>query len=92
MQSSSSAHLVALVIAKPYRHAMKLIFIHGAPASRKLTVARALLRAVPGRLFDNHAPIDLARTVFDFGAPGFWSLWMSSGCRRWTSQPGTEFP
>ena len=61
---------------------MKLIFIHGAPASGKLTVARALLRAVPGRLFDNHAPIDLARTVFDFGAPGFWELvdvvWLST--------------
>jgi hypothetical protein len=53
---------------------MKLIFIHGAPASGKLTVAKALLRAVPGRLFDNHAAIDVARTVFDFGAPGFWDL------------------
>jgi hypothetical protein len=66
--------LVAPAIDKPYGHAMKLIFIHGAPASGKLTVARALLRAVPGRLFDNHAAIDLALTVFDFGAPGFWQL------------------
>ena len=53
---------------------MKLIFLHGAPATGKLTVAKALLRAVPGRLFDNHAAIDVARTVFDFGAPGFWEL------------------
>lgn len=53
---------------------MKLIFLHGAPATGKLTVARALLRIVPGRLFDNHAAIDVARTVFDFGAPGFWAL------------------
>src|SRR3978361_465109 len=53
---------------------MTLIFIHGGPASGKLTVAQALLRAVPGRLFDNHAAIDLARTVFDFDAPGFWEL------------------
>lgn len=53
---------------------MKLIFLHGAPATGKLTVARAPLRAVPGRLFDNHAAIDVARTVFDFGAPGFWAL------------------
>jgi hypothetical protein len=53
---------------------MKLIFLHGTPASGKLTVAKALLRAVPGRLFDNHAAIDLARTVFDFGATGFWEL------------------
>ncbi len=53
---------------------MRLVFLHGAPASGKLTVARALLRAVPGRLFDNHAAIDVARTMFDFGAPGFWEL------------------
>src|SRR4051794_9277837 len=53
---------------------MKLVFIHGAPASGKLTVAKALLAAVPGRLFDNHAAIDLARTLFEFGAAGFWEL------------------
>jgi hypothetical protein len=53
---------------------MKLIFLHGAPATGKLTVATALLRVIPGRLFDNHAAIDLAETVFDFGAPGFWDL------------------
>ena len=53
---------------------MKLLFLHGAPATGKLTVARALLGLVPGRLFDNHAAIDLARTIFDFGAPGFWEL------------------
>ena len=53
---------------------MKLLFLHGAPAAGKLTVAKALLRLVPGRLMDNHAAIDLALTVFDFGAPGFWEL------------------
>jgi hypothetical protein len=53
---------------------MKLLFIHGSPATGKLTVAKALLGMVPGRLFDNHAAIDLARTIFDFGAPGFWEL------------------
>jgi hypothetical protein len=53
---------------------MKLVFIHGAPASGKLTTAKALLDRVEGRLFDNHAAIDIARTVFDFGAPGFWEL------------------
>jgi hypothetical protein len=41
---------------------MMLIFLHGAPAAGKLTVAQALLRSVPGRLFDNRA----ASTVFDF--------------------------
>src|SRR3981081_63287 len=53
---------------------MKLVFLHGSPAVGKLTVAKALLRTVSGRLFDNHAAIDLARTIFDFGAPGFWEL------------------
>jgi hypothetical protein len=53
---------------------MKLVFLHGSPAVGKLTVAKALLRMVSGRLFDNHAAIDLARTVFDFGTPGFWKL------------------
>ena len=53
---------------------MKLVFLHGSPAVGKLTVAKALLSMVSGRLFDNHAAIDLARTVFDFGAPGFWDL------------------
>ncbi|MFG3597278.1 hypothetical protein [Bradyrhizobium sp. RDI18] len=53
---------------------MKLLFLHGSPAVGKLTVANALLRMVPGRLMDNHAAIDLARTIFDFDAPGFWEL------------------
>jgi hypothetical protein len=59
---------------------MKLIFLHGSPAVGKLTVANALLRAVSGRLFDNHAAIDLARTVFDFGTLGFWELVHSVRC------------
>jgi hypothetical protein len=59
---------------------MKLIFLHGAPATGKLTVAKALLRQVPGRLFDNHAALDLAETVFDFGAPGFWELVQTVRC------------
>ena len=53
---------------------MKLLFLHGSPAVGKLTVAKALLRIVPGRLIDNHAAIDLALTIFEFGAPGFWEL------------------
>jgi hypothetical protein len=53
---------------------MRLLFLHGSPATGKLTVAKALLQTVAGRLFDNHAAIDLARTVFEFGAPGFWEL------------------
>jgi len=59
---------------------MKLIFLHGSPAVGKLTVAKELLRLVPARLMDNHANVDLARTVFDFGVPGFWELVHSSRC------------
>ncbi len=44
------------------------------PGSGKLTTAKALLNRINGRLFDNHAAIDVARSVFDFGAPGFWEL------------------
>lgn len=53
---------------------MKLLFLHGSPATGKLTVAKALLGIVPGRLLDNHAAIDFARTIFEFGAPGFSEL------------------
>ena len=53
---------------------MQLIYIHGAPAAGKLTVAKELAKLTPARLFDNHASIDLALTVFDHGAVGFWSL------------------
>lgn len=53
---------------------MRLVFIHGAPAVGKLTIAKELARLTQAKLFDNHAAIDVARTVFDFGAPGFWEL------------------
>jgi hypothetical protein len=53
---------------------MKLLFLHGAPAAGKLTVAKAVLGLVPGRLFDNHVALDPALMLFEFGAPGFWEL------------------
>jgi hypothetical protein len=53
---------------------MRLVFIHGAPGAGKLTTAKAVQSRTNARLFDNHASIDVARTVFDFGAPGFWEL------------------
>ena len=59
---------------------MKLLLLHGAPAAGKLTVAKALLGMVPGRLFDNHMAIDLALAIFDFDAPGFWELVHSVRC------------
>lgn len=53
---------------------MNLVFIHGAPATGKFTVAKELLSIVTGRLFDNHVSIDFARSIFDFGAAGFDDL------------------
>jgi hypothetical protein len=61
-------HLLAMLITS-----MKLVFLHGSPAVGKLTVAKALLRMVSVRLFDNHAAIDLARTVFEIRTRGDWA-------------------
>lgn len=53
---------------------MQLIYIHGAPAVGKLTVAKHLAHLTGARLFDNHIAIDLAKTVLDFERDGFWEL------------------
>ena len=53
---------------------MNLIYLHGPPASGKLTVGRALAKLIDARLSDNHASIDFAKTLFDFGTPDFWRL------------------
>lgn len=53
---------------------MKLLYLHGPPAAGKRTVAEAVVRLIGGRLFDNHAAVDFARTVLDFDGPGFWDL------------------
>jgi len=53
---------------------MQLIYIHGAPAVGKLTVAKHLVELTGARLFDNHVAIDLARSVLDFEHDGFWEL------------------
>ena len=71
---------------------MKLVFLHGAPAAGKLTIANALLRIVPGRLHDNHAAIDLARTVFDFSAPGFWELVKAVRCSTFEAAASHGLP
>ena len=52
----------------------QLLYLHGPPASGKRTIAQAIVNVIPGRLFDNHAAVDFARTVLDFDAPGFWDL------------------
>jgi len=60
---------------------MKLIFIHGAPAVGKLTVARQLAGLNGFRLFHNHLAVDLLSSVFPFGSPPFVLLreqiWLS---------------
>lgn len=53
---------------------MKLIFIHGAAAVGKLTVARELAALTGWRLFHNHLTVDLVSAVFDFGTVPFITL------------------
>lgn len=50
---------------------MKLIFLHGPPASGKLTVAKALHERTGLPLFHNHLAVDVALRFFDFGTEGF---------------------
>jgi len=53
---------------------MKLVFLHGPPASGKYTIAR-VLHASHGVLnFHNHLTIDVAKSLFDFGTEEFWKL------------------
>jgi len=53
---------------------MQLVFIHGAPAVGKLTVARELAALTGFRLFHNHLTVDLAGSVFGFGTESFVRL------------------
>jgi len=51
-----------------------LVLLHGPPASGKLTIANALSALTGARVFHNHLTLDVAKSLFDFGAPGFWDL------------------
>jgi len=53
---------------------MKLVFLHGAPAVGKLTVARELARLTGFRLFHNHLTVDLVSSLFPFGSEPFIRL------------------
>ena len=53
---------------------MLLIFIHGAPAVGKLTVAREVARLTGFPLFHNHLTVDLVSSLFAFGTAPFISL------------------
>ena len=53
---------------------MKLVFLHGAPAVGKLTVARELAALTGFRLFHNHLTVDLVSSLFPFGSEPFIRL------------------
>ncbi len=53
---------------------MKLIFLYGAPAVGKLTVARELAKQINFKVFHNHLSIDCIKPIFDFGTPSFFKL------------------
>lgn len=53
---------------------MRLVFIYGAVASGKLTVARALAERTGLALFHNHLIVDAVAAVFPFGSDDFVRL------------------
>lgn len=53
---------------------MKLIFLHGPPASGKYSIAQGLHESHGVQNFHNHLTIDVAKALFDFGTPEFWEL------------------
>ncbi len=53
---------------------MRLIFLHGPPASGKYTIARELEAEIGARNFHNHLTVDVAKALFEFGSEPFWDL------------------
>jgi hypothetical protein len=53
---------------------MKIILLHGRPATGKYTVGRELAALTGYRLFHNHLVVDALLAVYDFGSPGFVAL------------------
>src|SRR5215207_7187023 len=51
---------------------MELIYLHGAPASGKLTIARELEARIGCGVFHNHLTIALVPPFFAFDTPPFW--------------------
>lgn len=50
---------------------MNLVFIHGRPATGKLTIARKLVTLTGYQLYHNHIAVDEALQLHAFGSPGF---------------------
>jgi len=53
------------------RSGMKVIFIHGPAASGKHTIGSRLAALTGLPLFHNHLAVDAAKSLFEFGSPGF---------------------
>lgn len=53
---------------------MRMLFIYGAPACGKLTVATHVARLTGYALFHNHLIVDALLAVFTFGSPEFVAL------------------
>lgn len=53
---------------------MKLIFIYGAPAAGKLTVANEIAAQTDFKVFHNHLSIDAIEPIFQFGTESFFKL------------------
>ncbi len=53
---------------------MKLLFIYGAPAVGKLTIANEIAKYTNFKVFHNHLSIDAIEPIFDFGTKSFWKL------------------
>ena len=53
---------------------MNLVFLHGRPATGKLTIARKLVTQTDYQLYHNHIAVDEALQLHAFGTPGFVEL------------------
>lgn len=53
---------------------MKLIYLHGPPASGKYTIAKELKARIGCAIFHNHLTIDVARAFYEFDTGQFWPL------------------
>ena len=53
---------------------MKLVFLYGAPAVGKLSVAQQIARQTDFKVFHNHLSIDCIAPVFESGSPSFHKL------------------
>lgn len=70
----------------------QVVFIHGAAASGKYTIASRLSAITGLPLFHNHLAVDAAKALFAFGTPGFnsmraavWQTAFAEAARCWQS-------